>query len=153
MRTKAVNGLLSILVLFVVYTAAEKAAEAETGADAASQIAEDVVENTIPVLGVKDLDASITFYTDTLGFKLDWRTDKVCSVSRDGCAIMLSQDDQRNRHSWVWIGLQDDSLFEVYRNRGVTVHQEPKNRSWAYEMKFEDIDGNVLWLGAGPKRD
>jgi hypothetical protein len=27
------------------------------------------------------------------------------------------------------------------------------NFSWAYEMKFADPDGNVLWLGTEPKTD
>lgn len=111
------------------------------------------VENTIPVLGVKDLDASIKFYTETLEFTLDWRADLLCSVSRDGCAIMLSQTNSRSGNSWVWIGLHDDSLFEVYQNKNVPVHQRPQNNPWAYEMKFEDIDGNILWLGTGPKQD
>ncbi len=53
------------------------------------------IECTIPVLPVSDLARSIQFYTETLGFKLDWGGEKngslICSVSRDGCAIMLSQ--------------------------------------------------------------
>jgi hypothetical protein len=46
-------------------------------------------------------------------------------------------------------------LFQI-EGLGVTltkVRQEPKNYSWAYEMKFEDIDGNVRWLGTEPKSD
>ena len=115
-----------------------------------------VVENTIPILGVKNLQESIRFYTETLEFKLDWRGEegsKVCSVSRDRCPIMLSQMDDRNRNSWVWIGLEDDSLFETYKSKRVKVIQEPRNRPWAYEMKIEDIDGNVPWHGTGPRRD
>lgn len=111
------------------------------------------VENTIPVLGVKDLQASINFYKEKLAFNLDWEGDTVCSISKDGHAIMLSQSDTRNNHSWVWIGLEDDTLFETYKNNGVKVYQEPRNCPWAYEMKFEDIDGNILWLGTEPKQN
>lgn len=111
------------------------------------------VENTIPVLGVQDIQKSIQFYTETLDFKLDWEGDVVCSVSKDGHAIMLSHIDNQNQQSWVWIGLEDDTLFEQYKNKGVKVYQEPKNCTWAYEMKFEDIDGNILWLGTEPKQN
>lgn len=111
------------------------------------------VENTIPVLGVQNIQKSIQFYTETLDFKLDWEGDTVCSVSKDGHAIMLSQSDARNNHSWVWIGLEDDTLFEHYKNKGAKVYQEARNSSWAYEMKFEDIDGNILWLGTEPKQN
>lgn len=114
------------------------------------------VECTIPVLPVRDLTRSIRFYTDTLGFKLDWGGQAgslICSVSKDSCHIMLSQISSRSSSVWVWIGVEDDSLFHLYRSRGVKVLQEPENHPWAYEMKFEDIDGNVLWLGTEPRKD
>lgn len=114
-----------------------------------------VVECTIPILPVRDLKRSITFYIDTLGFKLDWggaEGDTACSVSRDKCCIMLMKKEIIESPAWVWIGA-DVSLFDLYRSKGVKVFQEPRNYSWAYEMKFEDIDGNILWLGADPKKD
>lgn len=114
------------------------------------------LECTIPVLPVSNLQQSARFYLDTLGFQLDWgnpQQDPICSVSRDGCAIMLMQRDGPAEPVWVWIGLEDDSLFEEYRSRGVRVLQEPENHPWAWEMKFADPDGNVLWLGTEPKAD
>lgn len=112
------------------------------------------IECTIPILPVADLVASVEFYTNTLGFQLDWgdvHRGAVCSVSRDGRPIMLVRHSQPVSPVWVWIGLADESLFEEYRAKGAKVHQEPRNFTWAYEMKFEDIDGNVLWLGAEPR--
>ena len=115
------------------------------------------VECIIPVLPVSSLRRSIQFYTQTLGFKHDWghgEHDTVCGISRDGCSLMLSQaiNDDTSR-IWVWIGLEDDSLFDDWRRQGVKIRQEPRNMPWAYEMKFEDLDGNVLWLGTGPRED
>jgi predicted lactoylglutathione lyase len=113
------------------------------------------IENTIPILPVRDVRRSIDFYTHTLGFKLDWggAADRIASVSRDGCSIMLMQEDSVAHPGWVWIGLESDSLFDEYRASGVTIVQEPRNYSWAYEMKFADPDGNVLWLGTEPRSD
>jgi catechol 2,3-dioxygenase-like lactoylglutathione lyase family enzyme len=111
------------------------------------------VECTIPVLRVSDLCRSLEFYTQTLGFEQDWRTEGLASVSRDGCSLMLSAIEPIGAVGWVWIGLADDSLFEIWRGRGVTVLQEPRNYSWAWEMKFADPDGNVLWLGTEPRSD
>ena len=111
------------------------------------------VENTIPILPVKDLASSIRYYTETLGFKLDWSGDAVGSVSRDGHSIMLSQSISESGPGWVWIGLEDDSLFEDFRSAGVSVHQESRNQPWAWEMKFQDPDGNILWLGTEPRSD
>lgn len=52
-----------------------------------------LVECTIPVLSVRSLPKSIAFFTETMGFKLDWgaASSSVCSVSRDGKAIMLRE--------------------------------------------------------------
>ena len=78
------------------------------------------VENTIPVLGVKNLAKSKEFYSDTLGFKVDWgdgESDTVCQVSRDGQRIMLSEEHAVGSPSYVWIGLESDSLFDEYRKK------------------------------------
>jgi len=114
------------------------------------------IECTIPVLPVRDLPRSLAFYAEVLGFKCDWGGEPdaaVAGVSRDGKAIMLAQRESFAEPGWVWIGLKNDALFEIYRAKGVKVRQEPKNFPWAYEMKFEDIDGNVLWLGTEPRED
>jgi len=114
------------------------------------------VECTIPILPVSKLQEAIAFYTVTLGFKLDWGghdESAIASVSRDGCALMLAETGPGAPRARVWIGLEDDSLFHEFRNAGVKVRQEPHNFSWAYEMKFEDPDGNVLWLGTEPRKD
>ena len=113
------------------------------------------VECTIPVLPVGNLARSIRFYTEKLGFKLDWCGSVVGSVSRDGRSIMLRQKDRREKMApvWVWLGLRSDRLFKRFRARRVKVLQEPENHSWAYEMRFADADGNVLWLGTERKRD
>lgn len=115
----------------------------------------DKVECTIPVLPVADLATSVAYYTNTLGFTLDWgdiHADSVCSVSRDGRPIMLMKQ-KAPVPTWVWIGLEDESLFDEYRAKGVRVLQEPRNCTWAYEMKIADMDGNVLWLGTEPRTD
>lgn len=114
------------------------------------------VECIIPVLRVEDLRRSIRFYSENLGFAIDWGAnegDTICSISRDGCCIMLCEDGRGSRGTWVWIGLEDESLFDSLKKQGIKILQEPKNRPWAYEMKIEDIDGNVLWLGTEPRKD
>ena len=113
------------------------------------------VECTIPVLPVRNLARSIRFYTEKLGFKLDWRGSVVCSVSRDGRPIMLRQKNSGEKAApvWVWIGLRSDRLFKRFQAKRVKVIQEPQNHTWAYDMMFADADGNVLWLGTERKRD
>lgn len=113
------------------------------------------VENTIPVLPVADLKRSIQFYTVVLGFSLDWGGadgDHICSVSRDGHGIMLSRQVGIAAPACVWIGLESDRLFAEFADKGVAVLQEPENHPWAYDMKIQDPDGNILWLGTEPRK-
>lgn len=109
------------------------------------------IENTIPVLGVLDIDRSIEFYQNTLGFTLEWNAGPVCSVSRDGCSVML-QVRESVLPSTVWIGVDDDAFFGKLEKVGVKVLQKPTNQPWAHEMKIADPDDNVLWFGAEPKK-
>lgn len=114
------------------------------------------VENTIPVLPVKDVKRSRAFYVETLGFSVDWGDSddsSICQVSRDGQPIMLMEDQSLGSPACVWVGLENDSLFQEYIGKGVTVLRQPENKPWAYQMFIQDIDGNILWLGTEPKRD
>ena len=45
-----------------------------------------------PVLHVKDVETSIRFYVDRLGFACPWRNDEdgVAQVDRDGCSLILA---------------------------------------------------------------
>ena len=108
-----------------------------------------------PILNVQNLEASIAYYVNALGFKVDWEhRDVIASVSRDHCGIFLCEGDQGHPGSWVWIGVGDvDALFEEYKNSGTRVRHPPTNYAWAREMQVEDPDGNVLRFGSDPKPD
>ncbi|MCM3871907.1 MAG: VOC family protein [Pyrinomonadaceae bacterium] len=107
-----------------------------------------------PIFRVQDLPASIDYYVNALGFKIDFQEPGIASVSRDRCGIFLVEGDQGNFGTWVWIGVSDvESLFDEYRTKGAKVRHPPTNYYWAYEMQIEDPDGNVLRIGSDPKED
>lgn len=102
-----------------------------------------------PILRVADLRASIDYYVNILGFKVDFETEWLVSVSRDRCCIFLAVGDQGNPGAWVWIGVADaEALHEELRAKGAKIRHPPTNFSWALEMQVEDLDGNVLRLGS-----
>ena len=112
------------------------------------------VECIIPILNVASVTASLKFYTEVLGFKVDWADGPMASVSREGHAIMLCQEGQGQGGTWIWIGVDDiEPLFEAFAAKGANIRQEPTNHPWAYEMQIEDPDGHVLRFGSDPKPD
>jgi hypothetical protein len=66
-------------------------------------------ENSAPILCVADMQASLQYYVDVLGFRnADWGTDDFTSVNRDRVAgICLCRGGQGSPGTWAWIGVED----------------------------------------------
>jgi predicted enzyme related to lactoylglutathione lyase len=106
-----------------------------------------------PILRVENMQASVRFYVDELGFEnASWGTNDFTSVARDGTGIYLCRGSQGLGGAWVWIGVDDvEKLHQDYQARGLKIRLPPTNYPWAREMQIEDPDGNVLRLGSEPK--
>jgi predicted enzyme related to lactoylglutathione lyase len=113
-----------------------------------------MIENTIPIINVADLSTSLDFYRNTLGFSTDWEAevdaDKIAGISRDGCAIYLCEGSEGAKGSWLWIGVESADYFDQVIASGATIVQEATNYPWAYELRVQDPDGNVIRIGTGP---
>ena len=116
-------------------------------------------EGVRPILRVQSLSASIDYYVRSLGFKGDWGYPEdgpsfFASVSRGPCHIFLSEGDQGNPGTWVWVGVGDaDGLLAEYQQTGAKIRHPPTNYPWACEMQVEDLDGNVLRFGSDSKKN
>lgn len=114
-----------------------------------------------PVLHVKNVEASLRFYMDLLGFTSPWRYDeegrvRVAQVDRQGCALILSdQWPEKAGHGLMFISLNVeppsreaavaalDALRGELEGRGVEV----KDGSWGYRiLVIDDLDGNQLFF-------
>jgi catechol 2,3-dioxygenase-like lactoylglutathione lyase family enzyme len=120
-------------------------AESGTSRELATQL-----KSAIPILWVSNLESSLRYYTEVLGFLLNWQaTGVIASVSRDDCTLMLSEGDQGHAGTWVWVGVRNvEPLHAELLARGAKVRTPPTNYPWAREMHVEDSDGNVLRFGS-----
>lgn len=118
-------------------------------------VAKTKFEHADPILSVRDMVISVSYYVETLGFKnADWGGDLFTSVNRDTAGIYLCQGGQGRPGTWVWIGVEDVAmLYEEYKTSGAKILRAPENHSWAYEMHVEDPDGHVLRFGSEPRTD
>ena len=110
-----------------------------------------------PMFTVSDLERSLRFYTDVLGFVEGERytgdNGKLQGVMLKAgvCELGLSQDDwargrdrQRGVATRMWcVTVQDvDALARRIIERGHTLTQEPKNESWGgRSIALDDPDG------------
>jgi predicted enzyme related to lactoylglutathione lyase len=110
-------------------------------------------ENSQPILRVENMEKSLRFYVDVLGFKnASWGDENFTSVNRDSAGIYLCRGDQGRGGAWVWLGVDDvEPIHRDLKTKGVVIRMPPTNFAWALEMQIEDPDGNVLRLGSEPK--
>jgi catechol 2,3-dioxygenase-like lactoylglutathione lyase family enzyme len=114
-----------------------------------------------PFFIVKDLQTSIAYYTERLGFRVDFRGPAdgpyYAGVSRDGVGIMLKSIlpdvlpcPNHTRHEWArWDAyvytLDPDALFLEFSERGVSFVKTLSfidEGLWGFELT--DADGYVL---------
>ena len=113
-----------------------------------------------PIISVKDVDASLRFYMDKLGFTSEWSFDDthgkkfVAQVDRQGSAFILSQNwPEKVGKALLFISLNVepetyenavaalDALRAELESRGVSV----KEGWWGYRLLVvDDPDGNQL---------
>jgi catechol 2,3-dioxygenase-like lactoylglutathione lyase family enzyme len=108
-----------------------------------------------PVLHVKDVETSLRFYVDRLGFTCPWRNDEggVAQVDRQGCSLILADTwPEKIGKGLMFISLNFefeaqiaalDALRAEFEAKGVEV----KDGSWGYRlMMVDDPDGNQLFF-------
>src|SRR5882724_3218904 len=114
-----------------------------------------------PVLHVTDVEASLRFYVDRLGFTSPWRYDEngrayVAQVDRQGCALILACTwPEKTGKGLMFISLNVepqtheaavaalDALRAELEAKGVPV----EGGSWGYRLLVvDDPDGNQLFF-------
>jgi catechol 2,3-dioxygenase-like lactoylglutathione lyase family enzyme len=101
-----------------------------------------------PVLFVADLQRTLHFYVDLLGFVKQWHegdgTGTVAQVHRAGCEIILCESPTRKDTGRLFIELTRDGLAEL-RNE-LTRGAVPSRIAWwgSDVVQVDDPDGNEL---------
>ena len=112
------------------------------------------VERINPYLEVKDLSASLHYYSEVLGFDIYIQVPTLGILTRDGHQIHLFQKDGEPNPGRIWVGVEDIApLYKGYLSSDAVIHKGPTNYSWAYKMEVEDLDGNILIFGSEPLDD
>ena len=91
------------------------------------------VECIIPILNVTNFSASIDYYVNVLGFRVEWDwgdPPDVGSVERDDYSIMLCENEQGHPGTWIWMGVEDaEKYYEEYKASGAKIREAPNKLS------------------------
>jgi lactoylglutathione lyase len=125
------------------------------------------LRSAAPSLTVNDIQRSLAWYRDVLGFTVKdrWENEgKLLGVEMvaGDVLIMLAQDDWKKGRSRVkgegiriyYDTTQNiDRLAERIKNNGGTLTQEPRDQSWGTrDLTVEDPDGYKITIGSDLKR-
>ena len=112
-----------------------------------------------PVLHVADVEASLGFYVQRLGFTLAWRHEEqerpiVAQVDREGCALILASTwPQKVGKGTMFVSLDPKpwskeaqaTALDALRAEFTAAGIEVREGQWGYRVVVvEDPDGNEL---------
>lgn len=106
-----------------------------------------------PVFLVADIQQSIDFYVNRLGFVKKWHeadgAGSVCQVDRSDCEIILSVEPARSGRSRLFVELTPEGLEQIVSE--TTERSVPTEKTWwGYDViRITDPDGNELRCSAG----
>ena len=108
------------------------------------------IQSTVPVLASLDLNQSVAFYTERLGFAKQLQADDYLIVSRDGAEIhfWLCHERHLAENTSCYVRVADTQLlFDEFTSRGLPV-RPPEVRAWGMkELYVIDPHGNLLKFG------
>ena len=111
-----------------------------------------------PILHVRDVEASLRFYVDQLGFTSPWRYEEdgrvyVAQVEREGCALILADTwPEKVGKGLMFISVNLDHDAQIAALDTLRVEMEAKGvpvkeGSWGYRLLvIDDPDGNQLFF-------
>jgi len=107
---------------------------------------------TRPVLFVGDVDRSVDFYVNQLGFTQSWRYEEegqalVAQVDRQGCALILSSQWPNKVGSGLTFISLDVGVLHALRAELEGKRVSVEDGYWGYPLMIvRDLDGNELYF-------
>ena len=108
----------------------------------------------VPEIPVSDVAKAAEYYVKTLGFQLDWHSEKdgIGGISQGDCRMFLTNPGFREKEGtggsvMIWLNLDSkqevDELYRRWREAGAKILQEPEDKPWNLrEFRIADLDEN-----------
>jgi catechol 2,3-dioxygenase-like lactoylglutathione lyase family enzyme len=105
-----------------------------------------------PLLLVGQIEQSIEFFTNELGFSVDFRyEDFYAGIVKEGHSIHLKSDDRqvdkgknKDNPEIIFSVENIQSLYGEYLNKSIEIVQPLRDMPYGKEFYIEDPDGNLI---------
>jgi catechol 2,3-dioxygenase-like lactoylglutathione lyase family enzyme len=109
-------------------------------------------EKSNPILYSKDVQNSLKYYTEVLGFEDSWEWGKppdFGGIAKDDVEIFFCLNGQGSPGTWIAIIVDDvDAYFNLIKEKGAKIISPPTSMEWRMrEMLVEDPDGHIIRFG------
>jgi catechol 2,3-dioxygenase-like lactoylglutathione lyase family enzyme len=103
-----------------------------------------------PILPVTDLERSVTWFQDVMGFGVNFIDGLWASLGKDGLELLLHEVDQSPEPRWTFVHVADvDQVFEGFRS-GPGLVEPVASKPWGTrEFVLEAPDGHRFRIGHG----
>ncbi|HXW61344.1 MAG TPA: VOC family protein [Candidatus Acidoferrales bacterium] len=110
----------------------------------------------VPEIPADNVDKTVAYYVDTLGFTLDWGDNLggIAGVSRGNCRLFITNRAFRESYGntgpiLFWLNLESkaevDELFAEWKAKRAKIVSEPGDKPWKLrEFMATDLDGNLI---------
>ena len=110
----------------------------------------------VPEIPVSDVDMAAAYYTNQLGFSIDWGGEDggIAGISKGGCRMFLTNRAFREHYGnaapvLIWLNLNSkrevDDLYEVWSRSHARIVSRPESKPWKlHEFTVADLDGNLF---------
>jgi predicted enzyme related to lactoylglutathione lyase len=109
-------------------------------------------EKTVPILYAADVAASLSYYTNILGFENKWGWEDPPTfggVSKDCVEIFFCEKGQGSPGTWLSVFVDNvDEYYEQIKAKGAKILNPPQSMDWnVREMLVENPDGHRIRFG------
>lgn len=114
------------------------------------------ITRTRYVLAVQNLEASVNYYTQKMGFKILFQMPGWAYLGRDAFVVMLGEcadepaASELGDHSYMAYAEVDDAeaLYEEYKENGVKIRKHLRVEAWDMkEFSVQTLDGHRIMFG------
>lgn len=122
-------------------------------------------DHTVPFLPVRDLQETIGYYRDTLGFTDEWFWENTdAGIARDDMHMLFSRNPPfveairaaggERGFEVMWFVDNVDEIYDEFKAKGIEIASDLVDEPWGVrEFAFRDVNGYYIRVAEGAEEE